>query len=126
MKRTSGRIVIPTNPQEMLQLASKVFQKHLADGESSPLSNLDGIDLSIVGPNIERAMELHNQAEILKSQMEQAYRERDLLLPAIDGAVKASRTLLKALNQQNPKRLADWGFQVDDSVPTTPTSTPAG
>ena len=126
MKRTSGRISIPTNPPEMLLLASKVYQKHQADGELSPLMNLDGIDWTVVGPTIERALDLHNQAEILKGQMEQAYRERDLFLPVIDGAVKASRTLLKALNQQNPKRLADWGFQVDDSVTTTPTPTTAG
>ena len=49
--------------------------------------------------------------------MEKAYRERDLLMPAIDEAVKASRNLLKALNQKNPKRLTDWGFEVTDSVP---------
>lgn len=48
--------------------------------------------------------------------MEQAYRERDLLMPAIEEAVKASRNLLKALNQKNPKRLGECGFQVDDAV----------
>jgi hypothetical protein len=26
------------------------------------------------------------------------------------------QNLLKALNQKNPKRLSEWGFQVDDSV----------
>ena len=49
--------------------------------------------------------------------MEKAYRERDLLIEPIDETVKASRNLLKALNQKNPKRLADWGFQVADTAP---------
>jgi len=37
MTRTSGRIVISQNAGEMLNLASKVYAKHLADGAASPL-----------------------------------------------------------------------------------------
>ena len=48
--------------------------------------------------------------------MEAAYRERDLLIPAIDEALKSSRNLLKALYSKNPKRLSEWGFEVDDTV----------
>ncbi len=124
MNRTVGRIAISRNPGELLQLATKVYLKHQAEGENSPLKNLDGIDWTVVGPSIDGALLLHNEAEELKGRMEQAYRERDLLIAPIEGAVKASRNLLKALNQQNPKRLCDWGFQVDDSVPTPP-PTPA-
>jgi hypothetical protein len=60
----------------------------------------------------------HQQAEALRSQMELAYRERDRYTPQIMEAVKASRNLLKALNPKNPKRLSEWGFEVDDSVQT--------
>jgi len=48
--------------------------------------------------------------------MEEAYREHDIYLPAIEEAVKVSRNLLKAYNQKNPKRLGEWGFKVADSV----------
>lgn len=48
--------------------------------------------------------------------MEVAYRERDLLIPAIDETLKSSRNLLKALNAKNPKRLSEWGFEVDDTA----------
>jgi len=48
--------------------------------------------------------------------MELACRERDRYTPQIMEAVPASRNLLKALNPKNPKRLSDWGFEVDDSV----------
>ena len=117
MKRTVGRITVSRKPEELLALAANVYGKHQIDGAASPLSNLDGCDWSVVGPTIGPALAKHREAESLKGQMEQAYRERDLLIPAIDEAVKASRTLLKALNQKNPKRLAEWGFDVDDSAP---------
>lgn len=122
MVRTSGRIAIPDNVEEVLLLASKVFQKHQTDGDASPLSNLDGIAWNVVGPTIEPALSKHREAEALKGQMEKAYRERDLYTPAIEEAVKMSRNLLKALNQKNPKRLSEWGFEVDDSAQAAKTA----
>ncbi|NEW85394.1 MAG: hypothetical protein GZ094_23950 [Mariniphaga sp.] len=116
MSRTSGRVTIPRNAEEVLTLASKVYFRHQADGDASPLRNLDGINWLNLGPTIEPALAKHREAEALKAQMEKAYRERDIYLPAIDEAVRASSVLLKALNQKNPKRLSDWGFNVDDSV----------
>ena len=116
MARTTGRIVISQNVEEMLTLASKVYQRHQEIGEASPLTNLDGISWSVVGPTIEQALACQKEAEDYKKQMEKAYRERDLYTPAIKEAVTASRNLLKALNQKNPKRLVEWGFDVDDSA----------
>lgn len=116
MSRTSGRIEISQNVEEMLNLASKVYGKHQIDGDASPLLNLDGTNWNDVGPRINPALAKHHEAEDLKKQMEKAYRERDLLMPAIKDALITSRNLLKALNQRNPKRLADWGFEVHDSV----------
>lgn len=118
MNRTEGRIAVSRNVGDVLSLAGSVFQKHMADGTASPLLNLDGISWSVVGPTIPTALAKHREAERLKSEMEKAYRERDLLMPAIDEALKASRNLLKALNPKNPKRLSDWGFEVNDSAPT--------
>ena len=118
MSRTKGRIAVSRNVEDVLNLADSVYKKHQADGSASPLLNLDGISWGIVGLTLPKAMEMHKEAERLKSQMEKAYRERDLLMPVIDEAVKASRNLLKALNQKNPKRLTDWGFEVNDSVQT--------
>ena len=36
--RTTGRIVIPSNPAELLNLAGKIYAKHLEDGATSPLN----------------------------------------------------------------------------------------
>ncbi len=117
MNRTVGRISVSRKPEERLTLAAQVYQKHQKDGNESPLLKLDGYDWKVVGPTIEQALARHREAEAFKGQMEKAYRERDLLIQTIDETVKASRNLLKALNQKNPKRLADWGFQVADSAP---------
>jgi len=124
MAKTSGRIEIPKNPAEMLTLATRVYAKHLADGANSQLSVLADYDWSQVGPTVQTAQAKHNEAETLKGQMESAYRERDLLLTPIEEILKSSRNLLKALNAKNPKRLSEWGFNVDDTIPSSPTPKP--
>ena len=116
MAKTSGRIVISRNSGEMLALAAKVYGKHLAEGDNSHLKLLTDYDWSKTGPTIETAQAKHNEAEAFKGQMEAAYRERDLLLPAIEEILKSSRNLLNALNAKNPKRIAEWGFEVDDTT----------
>ncbi len=116
MARTTGRITISSNVGKMLALAAKVYAKHAADGTNSQLNALVDYDWQLIGPTIETALTKHNEAETLKGQMEAAYRERDLLTPEIESALKASRNLLKALNAKNPKRITEWGFEVDDAV----------
>jgi len=118
MSRTLGRVEISQNVEEMLNLASKVYGKHQADGDASPLSKLDGISWNDVGPKINPALAKHHEAEELKKQMDKAYRERDINIPEIKEILMSSRNLLKSLNEKNPKRLADWGFEVHDSVRT--------
>jgi hypothetical protein len=116
MAKTKGRIVISANLTDMLALAAKVYAKHTEDGAKSPFNSMADYDWSKIGPTIAVAQAKHLEAEKLKAQMETAYRERDLLIPAIDDILKSSRNLLKALNAKNPKRIADWGFTVDDTA----------
>ena len=116
MAKTTERVPISPNPKKMLALAADVYKKHEDEGASSPLLILGGTDWKVIGPTIEQALALHNEAEMLKRRMKTAYRERDLLTAAISKGLKASRNLLKAINKDNPKRLAAWGFEVDDSV----------
>lgn len=109
-KRTSGRIKLPINPKDILDLAHRVYQKHLADGKASLLNNLDGNTWETIGPNISIAQAKHQE-------MEEAYRERDKYLPSITDLLRATIALLKAVFRQNPKRLGEWSFEVDDSTP---------
>jgi hypothetical protein len=116
-RRTSGRIKRPANPKELLDLANVVYQKHTSDGAASLLNNLDGDIWTTVGPTVALASAKHQEAEDYKRKMEEAYRERDRYLPTITEAVNASSALLKAVHRQNPKRLGEWGFNIDDSIP---------
>jgi hypothetical protein len=113
--RTKGRVKLPVNPKEMLDLANLVLQKHTADGTTSLLSNLSGSDWSVTGPKIAVAIAKHLEAEDYKRKMEDAYRERDKDMPEVKEILSASAALLKAVYRQNPKKLGDWGFNVDDS-----------
>lgn len=115
---TKGRIVTSSNPKDNLELAEKVYAKHQADGAASLLNNLEeGYDWATTGPNIAPALAFHKDAERLKGEMEKAYRQRDLLQAPIDALTNYSKNKLKGQFQKNPKKLADWGYAVDDTPP---------
>lgn len=114
-KITKGRVVLPTNIEENLNLAQKVFEKHQADRDASLLLNLDGMSWAELGPKIAICLQKHLEAEDLKRKMEEAYRERDLALPEILETLRASKSLLKASFPKNPKKMGEWGFTVDDT-----------
>lgn len=80
MANTKGRIEISANLVKMLELAAKVYGKHIADGAASPLNTMTDYDWLKTGPTIANALAKHNEAEELKGKMEAAYRERDLLI----------------------------------------------
>lgn len=114
-KTTKGRVEIPKNVEENLNLAQKVFDKHKQDAAASLLKNLQDIDWDKLGPDIAVCLAKHLEAEELKRKMEDAYRTRDLYLPQITEALRASKSLLKAAFSKNPKKLGEWGFTVDDT-----------
>ena len=108
-----SRVTIPGNPEDLLALAKSVLKKHNALGKDSPLKMLPW---GKVGPNIDKALELHKQAEKLSRDMEKAYESRDKKLPAIKDILRRSRDILKGVYGSNVKNLGDFGFTVD----TTP------
>lgn len=115
MGNTRGRVAAPRDAEGALKLAGKIYVKHQADGAASPLTQLEDYKWEHIGPNVLRAQELHELAEKLKAQMEAAYRDRDALMPDILGVTNSSKGLLKAKFSKTPKRLGDWGFDVDDT-----------
>jgi hypothetical protein len=118
MATTKGRVLISRNPEELLKLAGKVYSKHVADGATSDLNNLDAgtYDWSKVGPTIPICLAFHDEAEDYKTKMEEAYRKRDALLTSIDEHVKGSSSFLKGKYANQPKKLGNWGFEVDDTA----------
>jgi len=116
MASTNQRVNIPRNAAQELDLAKKIYAKHIAMAATSPLASLQTHTWTVNGPQVANALTLHAQAEDLKRQAEEAYRKRDVLLAEIDQSVKASRDLLLAVYRDNPKILGEWGFEVDDSA----------
>ncbi len=114
-KTTKGRVSIPSNIEEHLALAKKVYEKHKLDGQTSLLKNIEGMNWDEMGEKIKLCLEKHLEAEELKRKMEECYRERDNFFPEIQEITRVSKSLLKASFPKNPKKMGDWGFVVDDS-----------
>ncbi len=124
-RRTSGRIKLPLNPKDILDLSQKIYQKHVNDGAASPLHSMESSPWDTLGPEIMYAQAKHEEAEEYRRKMEEAYRERDRHIPRYKDLVRATAALLKALFRTNPKRLGEWHFDIDDSVPVKKADTKA-
>lgn len=109
------RVTIPKNPKDVLLLAEKIYQKHIADGTNSVLGLLNDHSWTTEGPKISIALDKHELAETKRKESEKAYKERDLTTDNLIAIIKASRDLLTGLNRNNMKRLSDWGFEVNDT-----------
>jgi hypothetical protein len=85
---------------------------------TSDLNNLDSstYDWAKVGPTIAICLGFHDEAEDHKLKMEEAYRKRDALIATIDEHLKGSRTYLKGKYANQPKKLGNWGFEVDNTA----------
>jgi hypothetical protein len=112
---TKGRVLISKLPKEGFELADKIYQKHKADGATSELKNLDGLSWDVVGPTVAAGLAAHNEAERLKGLMEAQYRLRDAAFAPVDAINRASSAYLKGKYARNPKKLTEWGFEVDDT-----------
>ncbi|WP_293890623.1 hypothetical protein [Flavobacterium sp.] len=113
--RTTGRIILPTNPGELLNLAQKIYDKHLADGANSPLNAMQDYNWASDGPKVAPCKRNNDDAEAAAKNAEKFYRQRDQDLPDIKQIVKNSAAILKSIYAKNPKVLGDYGLVVDDS-----------
>ncbi len=118
-----AKVTIPTNVQELLELADFIQAKHSEDGESSVLSAMPDNTIADMQTKADTCLQHHLHAEELRRQMELAYRERDLLFKPIAETVKATRDLLLGVHRKNPKKLGDWGFVVSDRAVAKTTRT---
>ena len=116
MANSLYRVVIPNNAEELLDLATNVYNKHNELGAASPLNAMVSHKWTDNGPKVATCLTLHKLAEELKRQAEETYRLRDLLLAGITESVKASRDVLLGVYRETPKTLGEYGFQVDDTA----------
>jgi len=114
-----AKLSIPRNVEELLTLANAIYAKHLADGVTSPLTQLEDFNLEVIGPNLQLALERHNEAEEHRRKAEIAIEARNKLMGDITGVVKSSRDLLKGKFAKSRRRLGDWGFDVSETAAKT-------
>ena len=110
-----ARVVIPENPEKALRLAEKVMAKHTADGAASPLNTLNDHTWAANGPKVAQALALEAQAKQLEKDVENLYKQRNALIAPVKETLRSSRDLLLAAYKTNPKKLGEWGFEVNDT-----------
>lgn len=120
MTNKKMRVVIPRNPNDLIDLAEKIYGKHQEDGNESPLAAMKDRSWTNEGPRVAVCKEKHTKAEEARKLSESLTKECNIVLLDIDQIVKASRDVLLGVNRANPKRLADWGFTVIESSAAKP------
>jgi hypothetical protein len=115
MAKKTGRVVVSQNAKKKLELARAIFTKHITEGGSSPLLQLQDAEIGLISSKIEPALALHEAAENLKLQTEKAYQQRDVAVDEIMELTSRCIKLLKTVYAKYPKKLADWGINIDDS-----------
>jgi hypothetical protein len=112
------RVKIPANkPAQLLDLAKRVQQKHIADGDGSVLKILNWQE---VNQAIEQASRAHENAERLKREMLEAYQQRTLKVDSVIGFLRNSRDILTGAYSREMKSLGQWGYDVFEQSTTKP------
>ena len=110
------RVVIPTNPGELIKLTGAVYIKHKADGAKSPLLILESPTWDELGPEVEKVLATQARIEALEKELKTLYGDRDPHLAAFTDIDRRSRDILLAKYAANPATLGDHGFDVIEAV----------
>lgn len=115
------RILIPTGPNLLIQLAKDILQKHDNDGASSLLHHLD---MEALRTKLYKAEKAQEEAGKASRDKENATQTRNLALGIERGQtsktpntvkyiVKSIRDLLLGYFRGREQELGDWGFEVN-------------
>jgi hypothetical protein len=111
------RVKIPMrNAKSLLNLAKQVRDKHMTDGDASPLKVLNW---AIVGPIIDQALATDEKADQLKREKLKMFQQRQLQLQQLTDIVRDSRDILTGVYSKQMKVLGEWGFDVLDNRVTS-------
>lgn len=114
---TKKRIRVYINVRQNIELARKIYEKHMAEGKDSLLSSIDGFSWDATGPKIGFCLEKHKEASQLNKSAEEMYRQRDSVLAEITDIIQATKLLLKNKYSLSPEELHEWGFEDYSSIP---------
>jgi len=107
------RIPIPSDPEELIDLAVKVYARHSVMGNKSPLLALQTNSWEENGHDVNNALRL---CELINAEFNpslQCVHKRDELLVKIKTSLEASYNLLSDIYRDNPIELGFWGFDIE-------------
>ena len=115
-----ARVIIPTNPDDLIALGKSIGVKHTADGAGSPLTALNMADMgaktTTADTQNQASQKLYRDAETATQNRDNALGKDKTTQGTVGYYVTAARDLLLALNKGNEQKLGDWGFTVDQSA----------
>lgn len=106
------RVKIPANAAQLVALAKRVKDKHIAEGEASALRIMDWQQ---VGAVIDESVVLQERAAQLKRDLLDTYQKRDLRLGEVVKILRNSRDILAGKYGIETKTLGLWGYDVLDA-----------
>ena len=106
------RVIIPTNPGELIKLTGAIYTKHVAEEAKSPLLILESPTWEEIGPAVQQALKTQGRIEELEKELKALYGERDPQLASFTDIDRRSRDLLLAKYAANPAKAGDYGFDV--------------
>ena len=112
------RIPVPTakDPVGVLDLASLVLKKHLADGKDSPLRGQLKADFDAVAADIAAGLKDNADAKDLAKQLEAVYERRNNRVARVQPLLpRVSKALQSEYGPTGLRRMGEHGFTVDDS-----------
>lgn len=115
------RVKIPAKAAELVALAKRVKDKHVAEGETSALRILDWQE---VGATIDESILLQETAQQLKRDLLKTNQKRDLMLEELARIMRNSRDILTGRYGVETKKLGEWGYDVLDARVAKPEVAP--
>ena len=107
------RVRIPVRDvKALLDLAKKVREKHLADGDASPLKVLNW---EMINTTIDEAISSEAEALKLKREKLKMYQQLNRRREAVVNVMRNTRDVLSGVFPDEMKVLGLWGFDVLDN-----------
>ena len=113
-----AKIIIPDAEAEILSILGKMKGKHEALGDKSPLKDLPWEEWM---PLITEALAKGSRKADLNRELEQLNEVLRTNKPAYLEILRRSRDVLGGVHGKQPRKLMDWGFEVDESVKSAKT-----
>lgn len=100
----------------VIELAQDIADKDAELGVASPLASLNLSELLGEEGALKMAKDHHQNAKRLEKEVEKEYEQRDKFVDLLQKLIRRSRDILKGVHADEPKKLGDFGFEVNHTA----------